>query len=209
MNEGGALSASLLRLPALAQGLPPAPPEALDPYLDAAAACFARHGVSRTTVPDIAREIGVSRTTVYRQVGTVEHLARLLLAREVHRILVNLPAALEGATGPDTVVRLVAAVIEFARSHPVLVKVLTDEPELVGGVLVEDLTDLVARVSAMATPLLADAMASGLVARRDPEVVADFLVRITVTLVLAPPAVSVERFLAEVVRPVLAPDERA
>lgn len=208
MDDAAALPTGLLHLPVLAQGLPPAPPAALDPYLDAAAVCFARHGVSRTTVPDIAREVGVSRTTVYRQVGSVEHLARLLLARELHRFLVRLPELLEGATGPDTITRLVGVVVRFARAHPVLTKVLADEDEVVGAFLLHDLPDLVARVSGMATPLLEQAMAGGLIGRRDPAILAEFLVRTTVSLVLAPPAVALDRFLDEVLGPVLAPARR-
>ena len=64
-------------LPALVRGLPPPPDAALDPYLDAAAACFARHGISRSAVADIAKEMGVSRTTVYRQVGSIDNVVRL------------------------------------------------------------------------------------------------------------------------------------
>ena len=44
-------------------GVPAVPPPTLDPYLDAAARCFARHGLRRTRVTDIADEVGVSRVT--------------------------------------------------------------------------------------------------------------------------------------------------
>lgn len=194
-----------LHLPSIAQGLPPAPPGDLDPYLDAAATCFARHGIGRTSVPDIARELGISRTTVYRQVGTVEQAARLLLARELHRFLDRLPAVLEGAVGPETVTRLVAAVVHFAREHPVLAKVLADEPELIGPFLTGELPELVARVSAIATPLLERAMDSGLIRHQDAVVLAEFLVRTTVSLVLAPPPGDLGAFLDQTVLALLAP----
>ena len=58
-------------------GIPPAPNPDLDPYLDAAAECFARHGVQRASVQDVARRLGVNRTTVYRQIGNVEDMVRL------------------------------------------------------------------------------------------------------------------------------------
>jgi AcrR family transcriptional regulator len=194
-----------LHLPSLAAGLPPVPSHDLDPYLDAAAVCFARHGIGRTSVPDVARELGVSRTTVYRQVGTVEDAARSLLARELHRFLAWLPEVLDGATGPETVTRLIAAVTRFAREHPVLSKVLADEPELIGPFLTAELPDLVGRVSSIATPLLDRAMTTGLVHRRDPAVLAEFLVRVTISLVLAPPAGDLDAFLDQTVLPVLVP----
>lgn len=200
-----ALSDEPLRLLALAQGLPPVPPGELDPYLDGAAACFARHGIGRTSVPDIAREVGTSRTTVYRQVGTVDGAARLLLARELHRLLIQLPAVLEGATGPETVTRLLAAVIRFAWQHPVLAKVLADEPNLVVPFVTGDFPELVARVSAIAAPLLKRAMTARLIRQRDPVLLADFLVRITISLVLAPPPTGLGAFLDLAVLPALAP----
>lgn len=194
-----------LHLPSIAQGLPPVPPAELDPYLDAAAACFSRHGIGRTSVPDIARELGISRTTVYRQVGTVERAARLLLARELHRFLDHVPTVLEGATGPKTVTRLLAAVVHFAREHPVLAKVLADEPELIGPFLTRDLPDLVARVTAIATPMLERAMTAGLVRQQDPVVLAEFVVRTIVSLVLAPPPGELGTFLDQTVLALLAP----
>lgn len=195
-----------LHLPTIAEGLPPAPDTHLDPYLDAAAACFARHGVGRTSIPDIARELGISRTTVYRQVRTVEEAARLLLARELHRFLNILPAALEGAAGPEAVTRLLAAIVRFTREHPVMSKVLADEPELIGPFLTRDLTDLVARIAGITTPLVERAMAAGLIRRHDPPALAELLVRTTVSLVLAPPAGDLEAFLDKTVVPLLTPD---
>ena len=203
---GSALPEEPLHLPSIAQGLPPVPPPALDPYLDAAALCFARHGIGRTGVPDIARELVISRTTVYRQVGTVERAARLLLARELHALLAQLPAILDGATGPETVTRLIATIVQLAREHPVLAKVLADERELIGQFLTGDeLPELVARVATIAAPLLELAMTAGLIRARPPGVLAEFLVRITISLVLAPPPSGIVPFLDETVLAVLEP----
>src|SRR4051812_3678750 len=104
--------AELLDLPQLVRGLPPAPPPELGPALDAAARCFARHGVTRTSMTDIGRELGVSRSGIYRQLGSIERAVRLLLAREVHVLVTRrLPRALRDATGPKTVVVLLVEVI--------------------------------------------------------------------------------------------------
>src|SRR3546814_18542456 len=77
-----------------ALGLPTLTSPALDPYLDAAARCFVRHGLRRTRLTDIADDAGVSRLTVYRQVGTVEDAARLLLARAPARLVYSTIAKL-------------------------------------------------------------------------------------------------------------------
>jgi AcrR family transcriptional regulator len=187
------------------EGVPAVPPERLDPYLDAAAACFARFGITRTRVPDVAAEAGVSRVTIYRQVGTIEDMARLLLARDLHRLLEFVPAALDGRAGPDAVVAVVEFIVDHARSHPVLAKVIADEPHVLGPVLVSDLGTVAERVADVVAPLLDQLMASGQLAQRDPRILADWLVRQTVTLILAPPA-DLGAHLREVLEPALTPE---
>lgn len=191
--------------------LPPVPPAALDPFLDATARCFVRYGVRRTSVQDVAQELGVNRTTVYRQVGTVEKQAMLLLIRDAHRLLAGLPAQVQGPIGPRTVIDLMATVVRRAQDHPVLAKVLADEPDLVGTYVTRDSAALIELVTAMLRPMLEAAVATGAIARRDPVVLAEWIVRITVSLILTPPPVEPAAFLAEILLPALDPspdDER-
>jgi AcrR family transcriptional regulator len=198
-------AAVLRSLPGLA-GSVPTPPAAVDPYLDAAVRCFTRHGIGRTSVQDIARELRVDRTTVYRQVGNVSSIVRLLAGRELHRFLAELPGRLTGLRGPEAIVDLLAAAVEFARGHPVLRKVLADEPELIGPFIVAELPMMIDLMAAAATPLLHAAMEAGEVAPRDPERLAQMLVRICMPLVLAPPPEDVTTVLAELLLPALSPD---
>lgn len=191
-------------LPSLAKAVP-APPPSVDPFLDAAVACFSRHGVGRTSVQDIAREARVDRTTVYRQVGNVPSIIRLLAGRELHRMLDALPERLTDLHGPEAIIDLLASVIEFGRSHPVLAKVLADEPELIGPFIVSDLPFMIDVVAAAATPLLEQAMAAGELARRDPAALAQMLVRLCMPLLLAPPAGDVRHLLTELLLPTLDP----
>jgi len=195
----------LLRsLPTLVGRLP-APPPSVDPYLDAAARCFARHGIGRTSVQDVARELKVDRTTVYRQVGNIGSIVRLLAGRELHRMLAALPKRLTGLQGPAAVIDLLAASVDFAAEHPVLRKVLADEPELIGPFIVSDLPMLVDLVAAAATPILRAAMEAGELAPRDPERLAQMLVRICMPLVLAPTADDASAVLSELLLPALTP----
>lgn len=52
--------------------------ERVGPILKAAYACFTRHGVRRTTMDDIAREAGMSRSAVYQYVRNKEDAFRRL-----------------------------------------------------------------------------------------------------------------------------------
>jgi AcrR family transcriptional regulator len=187
-------------------GLPAVPPPALDPYLDATARCLARHGVGRTSVHDVAREMGISRATVYRQVGTMDRLGALLFAREVHRLLLALPGRVAGLGGVDAVVRMAALVCESAREHPVLRKVLTDEPDVAGSYLTLGLPAVIDRVRPVLVPLLEAGIAVGELADGDPDLLADWLVRLVASTVLVAPPVDAERYFDAVVRPVLTPN---
>lgn len=206
MESSTAETFSLFTLPVDQDGIPTPPSEDLDAYLDAAARCFVRYGVRRTSVQDIANEMGVNRTTVYRQVGTVDHQIRLLIARDLHRLLAELPASLAGKSGPRAVVELMATIIGFVSNHPVLTKVLQDEPEVIGPFLVSDLPEVIARVTAAIAPLLRSAMAASQIATRDAELLAESLVRLGITLILAPPPGELDAFLAEVLVPTLKPN---
>ena len=197
-----------LDLPGLAAGLPPAPPADLDPYLDAAIRCFARHGVSRTTVQDVARELGVDRTTVYRRIGGVDDLARALVARELRRLLAGLPAHIPSEAdpfGPEAIIELITAAVSLARHHAVMAKVLRDEQERIGPFLTRELAGFIDRVAAAIRPLLEMAMDQGGIARRDPARLSEWLVRTGVSVLVTPPRGDLREFLAEVLVPALRP----
>jgi AcrR family transcriptional regulator len=196
-------------LAAEALGVPEVPGPDLDLYLDAAARCFARHGLGRTKVVDIADELRVSRVTVYRQVGNVDRAARLLLARELDRLLSTLLPRLSSATRPDDIIDIIADALRFAIDHPVLSKVLRDEPELVGVFVVTELDSLLERLRRLAEPLLVKLEAIGVKSPVDVAYLADWVTRVLVTMVLAPPADDIDGHLRAVMGPLLARPGRA
>jgi AcrR family transcriptional regulator len=201
---------AVLDLPGLVRGLPPSPAPDLEPALDAAARCFARHGVTRTSMTDIGRELGVSRSNIYRQLGSVDRTVRLLLARELHQLVSGrLVEVIGHARGPETVIALLAEVVDYSRRHPVLTKVLADEPEIIGPYLVTDLPIVSAQVAGMIQPLLKHAMATGLIASQDARALAGWLVRLAVALILDPPDEAVRPLLDQLLLPVLAPRKGA
>ena len=181
------------------------PDPALDPYLDAFGRAAARFGVRRTTARDIAQELGVDRTTVFRNVGRLDELQSSYLARELHRlidgVIADIPASIDG---PAIVIEVAAAATERARAHPVLEKVLADEPDVVGELLPRMIEPLIERGVAALAPGLALAAGVGMVHCPDPDAVASWVVRYVLTTLVAPPT-DVRRELDAVLRPLLSP----
>lgn len=175
----------------------------LDRYLDAAMAAFLRHGVRRTRVPDIAHEAGVSRTTFYRVVGTVDRAALALLDRELGRMLAELTAAFPAARRWGDVLDICADALEAVEAHPLLRKVRDDEPEVIGVAIVEQTALIIDVVSSVLEPALAELAGRGVTSGREHRIDAEALVRLGVTCALAPP----DRGVRELLRAILAAEE--
>lgn len=56
-----------------------------DRVLDAVEACFLRHGIRKTTVEDVAREVNLSRMTVYRLFSSRDALFQSVIFRHAER----------------------------------------------------------------------------------------------------------------------------
>lgn len=198
-------AADVLALPVLTDRLPLPPDPALDPLLDAAARCLARHGISKTTLSDIAREMGVAPSTVYRKVGSVDNVTMLVFAREAQRFLDRIPATLATATGPRAITTLMADAIQTLADDPVAAKVLRDEGDWMGRMVTRQLDRLLAQGVDIAAPLLAASMAAGLVRQQDPELLAHWLLRIALAALVAPPPGDLQVALDDLLLRVLEP----
>ena len=134
--------------------------------------------LAKTSLSDIARELGVAPSTVYRKVGSVENAARLVMAREGHRLLERMPEVIAGIDGPRVITVFLAECITTLRSHPLADKVLRDEVDWVGRLATRRLEDSLADSAAVAVPLLEAGMAAGHIRRQDPEALAHWIARI-------------------------------
>lgn len=100
--------------------------------LAATIVCFARFGVGKTTLDDVAREAGCARATVYRYFPGKAMLLRGAVAAEVTRFVdaVN-RAGRSTATLEEAVVAMMVTAARELDAHDALRVVLAYEPELV------------------------------------------------------------------------------
>lgn len=176
---------ALASLHAVADDLLARPDPALDRALNAAASCFARHGLAHTSVRDIAAELGVSTATVYRQVGSVDVVAGAVLAREAHGLVEVVVDAVGNSTGPGAVLDLINAAAVHICGNPLVRKVLRDEPVLLADLL-PHLPKITGPIRAVLTTVVEDLRPNASGGSPAP-VVADVAVRMVLAAILDPP----------------------
>ncbi|HEX3333475.1 MAG TPA: helix-turn-helix domain-containing protein [Acidimicrobiales bacterium] len=199
------MGADLLTFPLGIERLPLPPDPALDPTLDAAVECFSRRGISKTTLSDIAREMRVAPSTVYRRVGSIDNAALLVFAREADRFLRRVPALMADASGPATITRLMAEAVATLARDPVAAKVLRDEGDWMGRMVTRQLDQLLAQGVDIVAPFLSMAMEGGLIRTQDPVALAHWLLRVGLAALVAPPPGDLQASLDALLLPMLTP----
>ena len=203
----GSLSTTTDPLASLLGTLPQRPSPSLDRALDALAVCLARHGLERTSMTDVAREMGAARSTLYRQFGSVEQGAWALLVREAYRFFDAFGNLVVAGEGPHAVIRLTAQFVRVACEHPVLARMVRDEPRFMGDMVTRSAAAFVDSAAAVVTPLMASAMDRGMIRRRDPRRLAQWLGRVVAVLIVAPPPDDLDELLEEMLLPLLDPGD--
>lgn len=101
-----------------------------DRVIDAALRCFARHGLAKTTVDDVAREAGISRATLYRVVdGGRDGLLEAVVTREIAHFLDLLRVRLEGIDDVEELLTVgFAESLRFLTAHVGFGTMMTAEP---------------------------------------------------------------------------------
>ncbi|MFC9089429.1 TetR/AcrR family transcriptional regulator [Nocardiopsis dassonvillei] len=153
-----------------------------DRILDAARACVEAFGVRRTTLTDVARRAGVSRPTVYRRWPDATALVADLLTRELRRILADQGDGPGGPAGEDVRARLVRHAAGVARAllaHPLFVRIVDTEPELLATYTFQRLGTSHRAALELVEPVVAEGQRDGSVRAGDPAVLAR-LVLVTV-----------------------------
>ena len=143
-----------------------------DQVLDAVAASIRDVGVRRTTMADVARRAGLSRSTLYTHFADVTQAAAALLTRELLGLL-----ALEQEPDGQTTARqrLVDNAIRLASSipdHPLIERILELDGELLVPYLVTKLGSSQRAMLDSLTAVVADGHGDGSIRGGDPALIA-------------------------------------
>jgi len=153
--------------------------------LEAAYACVARWGLSKTSIEDVTKQGAISRSTIYRYFpGGRDELLGAVIGWEHDRFFGRLYEAVKDATSLEEVMeRGLTFAHRSIAEHEVLQRVLQTEPELLLPALTVKNDTAVAMVKAFLTPYLErHRLAAGV----DVEEAADFLARMVLSYMTAP-----------------------
>ncbi|MFF0814101.1 TetR/AcrR family transcriptional regulator [Rhodococcus sp. NPDC003318] len=173
-------------------GLEPTARSVDDQILDAARTCMLEFGMRRTTLAEIARRAGVSRPTVYRRWPDTQAIVADLLTRE---IALTVPPPSGSGTMRAQLVEVVTQVAGTVRTHPLFVKILRSDPEVLVTYVVDRLGTSQRALLDRIVDAVEQGQADGSIRGGDPVAIA------TMVLLMAQSAVQSAAMVAELVRP--------
>lgn len=185
----------------------PRPAESMDPLIDATERAVSRYGILRTSMSDLAREMSVARTTLYRMIDSVEEAFVLVGTRTVYRFLDEMSVAmLSGAAWPDLCIDAVVRAVSTRFDNPAIRRVVEREPELLGQIFTGDAArSAIRRLGEVGAPVLRTAMATGQLRAADPRVAAELLARTIIMLIICPPDGDLHETVAYMISPLFTP----
>ncbi|HEX4392232.1 MAG TPA: TetR/AcrR family transcriptional regulator [Mycobacterium sp.] len=107
--------------------------DARERILAAAERCIDRHGIRKTTMDDVACEVGLSRPSVYRYFADRDDLLIELITRHVRALLVQARKSVSRQNSlPDQIVETVLYTADHARRDPMTRHVLDPDGTSLG-----------------------------------------------------------------------------
>jgi AcrR family transcriptional regulator len=167
------------------------PHEGADPMtgriLDACYEEVLTYGIRRLSVEDVARRAGTARITIYRRFPNKSVLVRAVILREGQRLLTQVDEAVEGVPlGEQQLVEGFTVILRLLRAHPLMQRVLTTEPDLALPLATTHGAPVIAAARHYLAARLRQAAKAGRLRVRDPDQVAELLVRLTLSFILTP-----------------------
>jgi AcrR family transcriptional regulator len=123
--------------------------------LDAALHLFTTMGIRKTTIEDIARQVGVDRVTVHRRLGTKNDVVSAVLEREAQRVFERAAASAGKTADVEERVALVFTdLVRDLRGHALFNKLMSMEPGTTFPKVSKDAADLLRLAVHFATTIL-------------------------------------------------------
>lgn len=145
---------------------------------------FEQYGVRRTTMDDIARRAGVSRSTLYRRFPNKDALFEHLVMVQTEEFFRQLDQIAADRDPADAVVECFTRGMRLVSEIPLLGRILESEPEMLFG--------LTTRTKGLpmlrASELIAGSLRRSGVTMSDPDLraVSEILIRLTTSVLLNP-----------------------
>jgi len=166
--------------------------------LEAARATVLDFGVRRTTLTEVARRAGLSRMTVYRRYSDAPELMRALMSKEFGSVVDRALTEAAGVeNGRERVVTGVTRTVELLMEHPLLLRLLELEPEVMLPYLTQRLGEFQREARQALARWLEQAQAEGAIRSGDPLRMAGSIELAARGLVLATRTLSPESRRAE------------
>jgi AcrR family transcriptional regulator len=128
----------------------------------AAEACFARYGILKTTMVDIAKATGVSRPTVYRYFEDRDAIILAVIVRRSHKLVRHARAYIDRLpTFAEKVVEGLIYLVDHGRQDEIVRLLVTPEHMELATAIVGASEAAVGATAALWEPIFAEAQARG------------------------------------------------
>ena len=159
----------------------------LDAVLDAAASCYLRFGVAKTTATDIAQVVGISRATLYRRFGSHEAIFLAVLTRESEAMAVDADAHLARIDDPrERILEGMLYSIEEIGRRPVHAAVFGGDSVAWAATQAIQVEALRRIGEAGVRPLLESSLADGSISEQEMMDLVDWIMRILISFAAVP-----------------------
>ncbi|MFD4442833.1 TetR/AcrR family transcriptional regulator [Nocardia sp. NPDC058519] len=151
--------------------------------LDSALSAFLDFGIKRTSMGEIARRAGISPATLYRRYESKNELVEAVGVREAQRYVTEIDERVRAVTEPDEqLVEIFVAFVTTIAGNELLRRLLSTEPEII----LPRLTTEAGPILAVGRAYLAEKLRELQVPEFDPDLVAEIMARLALSLALTP-----------------------